>query len=125
MARAAQAADSHWWQCMLEAGKAVAERKPYFNADDLLAWMHRHHPNATTHELRATGPLMSAIGRLGYGVPTQDFVPSRQKACHATPRRVWYSLIYRGPRVPRPRKRKPHDPRQYELLSLPLRRIGR
>ena len=116
MDRAERHADSHWWQCMLEAGKAVAERKPYFNADDLLAWRRTHHPNASTHELRAMGPLMAAIMRLGYCTPTDDFVPSRQALCHATPRRVWYSLIYRGPQPkPRPKRRKLLDPRQFTL----------
>lgn len=117
MRRARQHADEHWWQCMLEAGKAVAERKPYFNADDLLLWMHRHHPNASTHELRATGPLMAAIARLGYCIPTHDFVPSRQRACHATPRRVWWSLIYRGPARRKPSQRPILDPRQFGLFD--------
>lgn len=117
MERARQHADPHWWQCMLEAGKAVAEERPYFNADDLLAWMRRHHPNASTHEKRATGPLMAAIQRLGYCIPTEDFVPSRQKLCHATPRRVWWSLIYRGPAQRRPRSRPVLDPRQFGLFS--------
>lgn len=117
MGRAERHADPHWWQCMLEAGKAVAEQKPCFNADDLLMWMRRHHPNASTHELRATGPLMAAIARLGYCIPTEDFVPSRQKLCHATPRRVWWSLIYRGPATRRPPRRRPLDPRQFGLFD--------
>lgn len=117
MDRAERHADPHWWHCMLEAGKAVAEARPYFNADDLLAWMRVHHPNASTHELRATGPLMNAIGRLGYCVPTDDFVPSRQRLCHSTPRRVWFSLIYRGPQIRRPKRRRLLDPRQ---IGFPL-----
>jgi hypothetical protein len=116
MDRAERHADLHWWQCMLEAGKAVAERMPYFNADDLLAWMRIHHPNASTHELRATGPLMLTIWRMGFCTPTDDFVSSRQPLCHATPRRVWYSLIYKGRSgPPRPRRRKLNDPRQLSI----------
>lgn len=116
---AARSADPHWWQCMLESAKAVAERKPYFNVDDLVTWMHRHYPNASTHELRASGPLMSNVARLGYGVPTEDFRPSRQRDCHATPRLTWVSLIYQGDsaRVPKPRKHRPRDSRQYDMLE--------
>src|SRR5215831_10500711 len=96
MGRAERAADPVWWQSMLEAGKEVAELRDRFTVDHLLDWMHLHRPGVTTHELRAAGPLMVEVGRLGYAVPTDRFVPSRQPLCHKTPRRVWASLICGG-----------------------------
>jgi hypothetical protein len=114
MDKADKHADPVWWQCMLESGRFVALAKPFFNADDLLLYMHHRYPGITTHELRATGPLMNELKTLGYALPTNDFIPSRQKDCHSTPRRVWYSLLYHGKGKPRrPRYRKIHDPRQY------------
>src|SRR5215831_7567547 len=103
MARAARHADPHWWQCMLESAKEVAERKPIFNTDDVVRLCRERHPNATTHEGRAIGPLMRAACRLGYCVQTQDWVESTQAQCHRRPMRVWYSLIYRGGPLKPPR----------------------
>jgi hypothetical protein len=116
MDRAERHADPHWWQCMLECGRDIAERKQYFNTDDIVFLMRQRHPNATTHEGRAKGPLMSALARLGYCTPTEDWIESRQKICHNRPMRVWYSLIYRGPRL-KHRRRRIIDPRQYPLLD--------
>jgi hypothetical protein len=116
MDRAERHADPHWWQCMLECGKIVAERKPYFNTDDIVQLRQRLHPNATTHEHRAIGPLMAALARLGYCERTDDWVESQQSSCHSRPMRVWFSMIYRGPAVRRPTRRRPLDPRQIPLF---------
>jgi hypothetical protein len=115
MDRAERSADPYWWACMLEAGKIVAQRKPYFFTDDLVRHCRDNHPNTFTHENRAIGPLMRELCRLEYCIPTQDWIESAQKQCHRRPMRVWFSLIYRGRSVPKPRKRKLHDPRQYDL----------
>jgi len=115
MDRAERAADTYWWQCMLESAKAVAERKPYFFTDDIVRWCQYNHPNASTHEHRAIGPLMRQVFILGYAVPTQDYVPSEQPQCHRRPMRVWYSLIYRGRLRPKLRRRTVIDPRQFDL----------
>jgi hypothetical protein len=115
MDRAERHAEPYWWQCMLEAAKAVAQRKPYFFSDDVVRWCREHHPNVTTHEPRAIGPLLREACRLGYAEKTQDYVPSEQRQCHSRPMLVWYSLIYTGPRMKRPRKRKINDPRQIKL----------
>lgn len=116
MERAANHADPHWWQCMLECGYQVALAQPYFISDDLERMrLHRFH-NASTHEHRATGPLMKELQKLGYCLPTQDWVESRQKVNHRRPMRVWFSLIYRGPLVVRrPRPRRLLDPRQLAM----------
>ena len=116
MSRAARAADPYWWICMMESAKAVALKKPYLFFDDITKHCDRYFPDAHTHENRAKGPVMMACFRLGYFLPTQDFVPSSMKQNHKRPERVWYSLIYRGKvKAPRFRHRKIHDPRQYDM----------
>lgn len=115
MGRAGKHADEHWWQCMLESAKAVAERKPYVDAEDVKRWCWQHHPNAGTHEQRAVGPLMTAAAKLGYFTQTDRFNKSTLPQCHRRPMQAWQSLIYQGPAVPRLRRQKPIDPRQFTM----------
>ena len=117
MERARRHADPHWWQCMLECGRLVAEQKQYFITDDLVGLAGSRHPNATTHEHRAIGPLMHQMVRLGYCTPTDDWVESRQRSNHARPMRVWWSHIYRGPARRKPPKRRGLDPRQLDMFG--------
>ena len=114
MDRAERSADPHWWQCMLECGKLVAAHKPVFITDDLVTICRVLHPNATTHEHRAIGPLMRELCRLGYCERSEDTVESRQKVNHARPMRVWRSLIYEGPPVVFPPRPPIVDPRLIE-----------
>jgi hypothetical protein len=113
MDRAEKHADPYWWACMLETCRAVALAKPFFFTDDLQALMRKRHPNATTHEMRAMGPIMREVYKLGYALPTPDWVESSQKQNHRGPKRVWYSLIYRGPGKHRMPRRRINDPRQF------------
>lgn len=110
-------ADPQWWAWMLEGVKEVAQRKPVFNTDDIER-LRQDRQGPRTHENRAIGPLMKTAQKLGYCIPTEDWVESSQKVNHRRPMRVWYSLIYKGPRtVRKPRTRVVHDPRQYNLLD--------
>jgi hypothetical protein len=116
MGRAQRHADPYWWACMLESAKLAAERKPYLNADDVVRMCRERHPNVTTHENRANGPLMRTACQMGYFIPTDDWVVSGQRQNHKRPMMVWYSLIYKGVRVARPRRRPSvTDPRQYSM----------
>ena len=116
MARAERSADPHWWQCMLECGREVAEAKPYFFTDDIIALCQVLHPNASTHENRAIGPLMNTMARRGYCQKYPGHVKTARKNNHARPIQIWESLIYLGPPVARvKRPRPPPDPRQFEL----------
>lgn len=116
MERAARGADSLWWQFMIEAAKEVARAKPFFFTDDLER-IRRERNGPTTPENRAMGPLMNSARRLGYCVATDRWVASSQRINHCRFMRVWYSLIYVGPKVPRPRSVKVIDPRQYDFLG--------
>jgi len=50
----------------------------------------------TTHELRALGPLMRGLARMGYCHKAVEFVPSIRRSRHNGPMQVWISDIYRG-----------------------------
>lgn len=96
MDRAERHADPHWWQCMLEAVKATAIEMLYFNTDDVTRRCQKDHPNASTHEKRAIGPLMKEACRLEYCEPTRSWKESTWAACHKRPKRTWTSLLYQG-----------------------------
>jgi hypothetical protein len=115
MDRAERHADPHWKRCMLESAKAVAERKPFFDSEDVVRWCQQHHPNATTHEQRAIGPLMRSAAALGYCVVTDHWNKSTLPQNHRRPMMAWYSLIYRGPTRRPLRRVRPVDPRQFSL----------
>jgi hypothetical protein len=93
MDQAQEAANAHWWQCMLECGKIIAKRKPYFITDDIVRLCRSRHPNARTHEKRAIGPLMRELCNLGCCVTTNSWIKSTQTQCHRRPMMLWQSLI--------------------------------
>lgn len=116
MARAAESANPEWWAFMLAAGVEIARRKPRFITDDLEHFRVMHQ-GPRTHENRAMGPLMLELCRREVCIPTQDWVETQQRQAHKRPMRVWHSLIYRGPPIRWPRRRRIIDPRQLELLN--------
>jgi hypothetical protein len=118
MERVARNADPHWWACMLESGVQVAIRKQYFSSADIVKWCREHHPNASTHEYKAIGPIMNTLARHEVCQSTQDWVPSTYAINHSRPMRVWWSLIYKGVQLrPKPRKRRLLDPRELGELD--------
>ena len=80
---------------MYECIVVVARRKPFFTSDDVELRRARI-GGPTTHENRAFGPLMLQAQREGICQPTGRFEASRRRVLHASPRRVWQSLVYRG-----------------------------
>ncbi len=111
MAQAERAADPEWWRYMFALIIEIAQRKPYLFTDDIEA-ERRKRGGPETHEQRAMGPLMKAAKDAGIIAQTDHLVPGRWD------KRVWASQIYRGSnQPPRPRRRKPIDPRQYKMLS--------
>jgi hypothetical protein len=112
MARAARGANPEWWRYMMELIIEVARRKPYLYTDDIER-LRRERKGPETHEQRAMGPLMKWAKDAGIIARTHHLVPGRWD------KRVWFSLIYRGPDRPRrPRRLRIIDPRQYEMLQL-------
>ena len=114
IAQADEVADPAWKAFMYAGIVEVARKKPFFITDDVERLrIVRQGPR--THENRALGPLMLQAARQGVCLPTDDWVQSAQRVNHRRWMRVWYSLVYEGPRVRRPRHRKLHDPRQYGI----------
>lgn len=118
MAAAAHSANPEWWAFMLDCVVEVARRKPFLFTDDLER-LRQARGGPSTSEHRALGPLMMEAKRAGICIPTDHWVPSAQKVNHRRYMRVWYSLIYEGPKVKRPRRRKVIDPRQRDLVLMP------
>jgi hypothetical protein len=92
MARAAaHAAEDFAADARMAIWKA-AQAQPTLIVDDV--W--RFYAGAGTHENRAMGPAMVRAVKEGWLERTNEFRPSAQSQCHANPRRVWRSRIYRG-----------------------------
>jgi hypothetical protein len=119
MARAWRGADPEWRRIALMCALEVAKRKPYFTTDEIEEWRRTYYPNHTTHEQRAWGPVMKEAAKLEYcTILTSYFVKSKYAPCHTRHKQMWWSLIYRGPDRPhRPRRRRPLDPRQFDLFA--------
>jgi hypothetical protein len=114
MERARRAAAPAWRTWFAQAIVEVAKKKPFFTTDDVER-LRIHRAGPTTHEYRAIGPLMLEAARNGVCAATDDWAESRRRVNHRRPLRVWQSLIYRGPAVPRRRRPKPVDPNQFTL----------
>ena len=117
MRRAEEHADPHWKACMLQCAELVARAKPIFDSEDVKRLCQKLHPNATTHEMKAIGPLMRSLIKPGIALPFVDnFNKSTWAACHRRPMQAWRSMIYDGPQPqPAKRRKKGPDPRQYSF----------
>ncbi len=114
MDRAERAANPEWWRFMWAALIETAQRKPFLFTDDL-EQIRLSRGGPETHENRAIGPLMREAVKQGVCEPTDHWVASSQRQNHGRFMRVWYSLLYQGPAVKRPKMRRPIDPRQPDL----------
>jgi hypothetical protein len=94
MARAQRAANQRWWASMLECGKLVAQQKSHFTSGDVVELCYARYPGASTPERRAVGPVMRALGALGYCVPTTAWAKSVQRQCHRRPMMISHSLLF-------------------------------
>jgi hypothetical protein len=67
----------------------LASQKQSFTSDDLVDRMDRYAPNN-----KAVGTVMIKAQNAGIIEKTEQFIASRRKNQHGSPRRVWKSLIY-------------------------------
>lgn len=71
--------------------RVVAERMPSFTTDDLT-----DEAKLTPREPRVIGAVMIWAQSESICNPTGRYVKSRRTECHARPKMVWQSLIYKG-----------------------------
>ena len=83
-------AHERWKEAAIEAIRITATINDSFIVDAV--WPHIEE-GVMTHENRAIGPMMARAKKLGWIEPTTEFRLSIVPSHHATPRRVWKSLI--------------------------------
>jgi hypothetical protein len=85
-------ADDEWKTVADECAFQVAKREPIVMAEMVRVEL-RKHPYATTHTLRALGPVMSRARKNGWLKRTDRFARSGDET-HGVPTVIWESLIY-------------------------------
>lgn len=76
-----------------EAVRTVARLQPFFTTDDV--WAQLAAMGAPSFpEPRAMGAVFVRAEAAGVIAPTDDYEPSKRRACHRRPLRVWRSLVY-------------------------------
>lgn len=94
MARVEENANEAWKEAAKRALYRAACELPTLTSDDV---MDRMDGVASTHELRAMGPIMLAGAKRGWIAKANcAAVPSRRASLHASPRTVWRSLLCTG-----------------------------
>lgn len=96
IARVERHADDGFNDAALGAIVRVAQRDERFIVDAVWQELARTDAQLSTHERRAMGAVMLRAARENVIAPTEDFRASAQRHCHANPRRVWRSLIWRA-----------------------------
>ena len=94
MAVEKNAGDS-WKEYCVSLIKEIAVIDSKFTSDTVMIAM-KEHP----HDPRALGPAMRAARKMGYIRPTNEYKPSIRR--HATPIRVWESLLIKSDNIPIP-----------------------
>lgn len=89
-------ADPDWRDLAYRCVLAVARRLEHFTTDEVIDELSKH-PDVTTHEPRALGPVMMRAARENIIAATDRFVKSNAVSRHRAPKQVWRSLVYRRP----------------------------
>ena len=84
-------ADGTWWAASMRAINHLAKTRDTFTADDVLELVEAQ--GYRTKENRAMGGVMRHAQTKGLIEITDVFEPSHNKRKHASPTRVWRSLI--------------------------------
>lgn len=77
----------------LDVIRAAAQRRPEISANDL--WEGLRELGVTTHDNRASGPVMAQAARNGWIVRTERTIKTTRASRHKGDVRVWQSLLYR------------------------------
>ena len=89
--QASDHADGTWWAASMRAIMHLAKTRDTFTADDVLELVEAQ--GYRTKENRAMGGVMRHAQTKGLIEITDVFEPSHNKRKHASPTRVWRSLI--------------------------------
>ena len=93
--RVGQAADPDWLDLAAAAIKHLAETRPAFTSDQVWQQVAGASP---PREPRALGVVMRRAAKAGLIEATGRWIASGRVAAHSNPKRIWRSLVYRGPR---------------------------
>lgn len=86
-------ANEEWRLFMLEVIRETARRYEFFTTDRIYATASERN-TPYVHDRRALGPLMTQMQKAFVIEPTERFDSSQRPVAHASPKRVWRSLIY-------------------------------
>jgi hypothetical protein len=118
-------ADEDWKEVMLDLVKKTAKEREFFTSDHVFELFEASGSIAETHDRRAFGPIMLQAAKLG--ICDMAYCPpvnSNRASLHASPRRVWRSLIFaRKPPaedIYAPMRGAPKDPPGYAEETLDL-----
>lgn len=87
-------ADPDWLRAAHQCVRNAARQFPMITTDHVFALLDPL--PVTTRDTRAIGPVMKQAGSDGVLQATERFEPCRRGKRHASPLRVWLSLIYVG-----------------------------
>lgn len=91
-------ANPDWLLAAHQCVRNAAMQHPRITTDHVFALLDPM--PVTTRDTRAIGPVMKRAGKDGVLLSTEEFWPCRRGKRHASPLRVWLSLIYGGRRKP-------------------------
>jgi hypothetical protein len=87
--------DTQWKAAMLHYVREVAVRNQTFTADDVWDYAEKAGLKYATEDLRSFGPIVTIAKNKGWIVGANVApIPSKRDSLHASPRRVWDSLIF-------------------------------
>lgn len=87
-------ADRAWKEVAYDCVVNVAHHCEQFTTDEVLNELAKH-PEVSTHEPRALGPVMMRAARENVIAVTDRFVKSEAISRHRAHKQVWRSLLYR------------------------------
>lgn len=83
-----------WRAAATAAVRKLCETRPTFICDDV--WLELGERDDTPKNARALGPILNRAAKDGWCRNTKTYVPSANRNCHANPRPVWGSLLFRA-----------------------------
>jgi hypothetical protein len=93
----ANAVEASWGDTARDLLRRYCVVHPYFMTEDVRAWAHGTQGLSVPPDSRAWGSVMLSGARMGWYVRSH-YAPMKSPNCHAAPKTVWQSNLYRVPR---------------------------